>query len=337
MGSRDSNVIEADLLRKIDLASKWDSELSQSESVAGTIVREYLAIVFQEMGLRRVARRLRAPVVRAAASLRIEHEELFESVASRDTDATRQIELESDESSGAPVIVDTESERHLQFSGDALQSRMRLDDPYALIAAYTRQMMSFLLFDPDPEHVLLIGLGGGSMAKFCYRHLPRARITVVEIDARVIALREAFSIPPDDHRFRIVHDDGARYLSSHQQPVSAILIDAFDQSGVSPSLATSEFFRHASRLLLPAGVLIMNLHGDPERFGEHLQKVRNVFGDRTLLAKVTGSDNVLLHAFAERGTSPAARQLFLRARYLQSKMSLNFRHYLQQAREGRVL
>lgn len=211
---------------------------------------------------------------------------------------------------------------------------MRLDDPYALIAAYTRQMMSFLLFDPDPEHVLLIGLGGGSLAKFCYLHLPHARITVVEIDARVIALREAFSIPPDDHRFRIVHDDGARYISRHEQPVNAILIDAFDRAGVSPSLATSEFFRNASRLLAPTGVLIMNLHGDPERFAEHLEQARKVFGSRALLANVTANDNVLLYGFASDALSPAARQLFLRARHLQSKMSLNFRHYLQRVREG---
>lgn len=269
--------------------------------------------------------------------MQIEHREPTDSVVSRDAGATRGVDLQSDAGSAVPVIVDTKSERQLQFSSNALQSRMRLDDPYALVAAYTRQMMSFLLFDPDPEHVLLIGLGGGSLAKFCYRHLPRARITVVEIDARVLALRAAFSIPPDDPRFRIVHDDGARYLSRHQQPVSAILIDAFDEAGVAPSLATSEFFRDASRLLLPTGVLIMNLQGDPARFGEHLQEARKVFGSRTLLAKVTGNDNVLLYAFAEGGVSPAARQLFLRARHLQSKMSLNFRHYLQQVRKGAAL
>lgn len=155
-----------------------------------------------------------------------------------------------------------------------------------------------------------------------------------ETDARGIALREAFSIPHDDHRFRIVHDDGARYISRHEHPVNAILVDAFDQAGVSLSLATSEFFCHVSRLLVPTGVLIMNLHGDPERFSEHLQQVRKMFGGRTLLAQVTANDNVLLYAFAEGGASPAAKQLFLRARHLQSKMSLNFRHYLQRMREG---
>lgn len=310
--------------------------MTLNEGGVGAVVREYLAIVFQEVGLRAVARRLRAPVSRAVLPP-VECDGSSDSIVNRNTDAAEAIEPPSDADCGAPLVVDTESERHLQFSHDALQSRMRLDDPYALIAAYTRHMMSFLLFDPDPEHVLLIGLGGGSQAKFCYRHLSHARITAVEIDARVIALRDAFSMPPDDHRFRIVHDDGARYVSRHRQPVSAILIDAFDQDGVSPSLATPEFFRHSSRLLLPGGVLVMNLHGDPERFGEHLQRVREVFGDRALLVEVTGNDNVLLYAFAPSGVSPKARHLVLRARYLQSKMPLNFRHYLQQLRQGRVL
>jgi len=310
--------------------------VSIDEGGIGAIVREYLAILFQEAGLRAAARRLRAPTKRVL-SQQIEREALSSSVVSRNADTTSQAAPQSDAGSGEPLIIDTESERHLQFSGDALQSRMRLDDPYALIAAYTRQMMSFLLFDPDPEHVLLIGLGGGSQAKFCYRHLPQAQITVVEIDARVIALREEFSIPPDDRRFRIVHDDGARYIAAHQQRVSAILIDAFDQAGIAPSLATPEFFRHASGLLLPGGALIMNLHGDPGRFDGHLQRVREVFGDRALLVEVTGNDNLLLCAFAAGGVSPAAKHLFLRARHLQSKIPLNFRHYLQQIRNGKAL
>src|SRR5687768_5676420 len=74
---------------------------------------------------------------------------------------------------GRPFIIDYGRTRNLFFSISAIQSSMRLDDPHALIAAYTRKMMAFLLFRPAPRHVLMIGLGGGSLAKFCYRHLPR--------------------------------------------------------------------------------------------------------------------------------------------------------------------
>jgi spermidine synthase len=305
--------------------------MTRVDRVGGAIVREYLAIVLQELGLRTAARRLRAPQRGTAPP--IQHESLPEPRTNRSEGKVGEVQGEALHS-GKPLVIDTESERQLQFSGDALQSRMRLDDPYALVAAYTRQMMSFLLFEPDPEHVLLIGLGGGSLAKFCYRHLPHARITVVEIDAQVIALREAFCIPPDDHRFRVVHEDGARYVSRHEQPVNAILIDAFDHAGVSPSLATPEFFREAARLLAPTGVLVMNLRGDPRRFAGHLEQVRTVFGSRALLAQVTSNDNVLLYAFAADAAAPAAMHLFLRARHLQSKLPLNFRHYLRRLREG---
>ncbi|WP_129776811.1 fused MFS/spermidine synthase [Peristeroidobacter soli] len=237
----------------------------------------------------------------------------------------------------APAIIETTSERLLRFSGDALQSRMRIDDPYALVAPYTRQMMSFLLFDPDPEHVLLIGLGGGSMAKFCYRYLPNARITVVEVDERVIAMRDAFLVPPNDHRFRVVHDDGARYVSQCERPANAVLIDAFDQNGVTPSLATPTFFDFVSRLLAPKGVAIMNLHGKRQRYTDHLQCAKAIFGTRTLLTQVTGADNALLYALAAGGAPPSARHLSLRARHLQATMPLNFRHYLKRIREGKPL
>ena len=300
--------------------------MEQGKGLPGAIVREYLALMCQEMGLRATARRLRTPYQRPALPGQIHG-------APREP----RLDITSSRLNATPVIIETALERQLQFSPHSFQSRMRHDDPYALVAGYTRQMMSFLLFDPDPEHVLLIGLGGGSLAKFCYRHLPDARITAVEIDERVIAMRDAFLIPPDDHRFRVVHDDGARYLARCERPVSAILIDAFDRDGVTPSLASAAFFERAAALLAPKGAVIMNLLGERQHFAEHLERAREVFGSRATLAQVTGSDNVLLYAFAPGSAPPSAKHLYLRARHLQSKIALNFRHYLKQIRQGQPL
>ena len=52
---------------------------------------------------------------------------------------------------------------------------MSLDEPDALVTAYTRKMMAFLLFNPAPKRIAMVGLGGGSLAKFCYRNLPKPR------------------------------------------------------------------------------------------------------------------------------------------------------------------
>src|SRR3546814_3087514 len=58
----------------------------------------------------------------------------------------------------------------------------------------------------------MIGLGGGSLAKYCYKYLPDVSITAVEIDPEVIAVGDQFFMPPEDDRFEIVCDDGAAFV-----------------------------------------------------------------------------------------------------------------------------
>src|SRR5690606_10573719 len=95
--------------------------------------------------------------------------------------------------------------RYLHLGGTAIQSAMRLDAPDDLALAYTRTMMAALLFHPEPRDVTLIGLGGGSLAKYIYRELPRARIVALEVDARVVtAARHMFHLPTGKRRLRVI-------------------------------------------------------------------------------------------------------------------------------------
>jgi spermidine synthase len=285
-----------------------------------------------DCGMRHAARRLRD--VSAARCAELERREMEQFAVTHDAITRRMNDKSRARSATRPQIIETSAERQLQFKDSVLQSRMRLDDPFALVAPYTRQMMSFLLFNPDPAHVLMIGLGGGSMPKFCFKNLPAAKITVVELDTRVIAMRESFHVPPDDERFRVVHDDGARYLSHRGSAVDAILIDAFDEEGVAPSLAASDFFSNAQRRLTDDGVLIMNLLGKPETYAAHIARASDAFDNRVLLAPVPGNDNMLMFAFKPEVISPSSPQLMLRARHLQSRYQLHFRRYLQQLRDA---
>jgi spermidine synthase len=113
------------------------------------------------------------------------------------------------------------------------QTEMRLDDPGALANEYTRKMMGFLVFEARPKKVLMIGLGGGSIAKYCHRHLPDTEFTAVEIDPDVIAMRPHFYVPPDDERFKVINADGADYVARSAaagEHSDIILVDAYDQS-----------------------------------------------------------------------------------------------------------
>ncbi len=236
-----------------------------------------------------------------------------------------------------PYVIDTLFERRMHFTNDATQSAMLFADPDALVSQYTRKMMAFLLFNPDPKHIVMIGLGGGSLAKFCYRHLPRSRITVVEINRDVIALREEFCIPKDDERFRVVHDDGARFVERLDEPMDVLLIDAFDADGIATSLANSSFYSNAARRLAEDGTLVMNFWGRSERFVDNLVQARAAFGDSLLLVPVSGEVNVLLFAFRRKPTRAFTEELKCAARRLQMRLLLDFPRYLRRICQGHTL
>jgi spermidine synthase len=233
-----------------------------------------------------------------------------------------------------PYIFETRFERRLHFTNDATQSAMLLADPDALIAPYMRKMMAFLLFNPDPEHIVMIGLGGGSLPKFCYRHLPRSLITVVEISEHVIALREEFCIPQDDERFRVVHDDGASFVQRLDRQMDVLLIDAFDADGIAPSLASPDFYSSAARQLGDNGVLVMNFWGPCERYVDNLTQARAAFGDSLLLVPVSGDANVLLFAFKKAISRSITDELETMARRLQMRLLLDFPRYLRRICQG---
>lgn len=220
-----------------------------------------------------------------------------------------------------PFIVDDGHTRQLWLGHDLVQSSMRIDDPYALDFAYTRKMMACLLFVPAPEHVLLVGLGGGSLAKFCLRHLPNTRVTAVEVCHEVIAMRGAFLVP-DDARLTIVEADAAEYLPQRTGDTDVLLLDGFDDAGIAPSFFDRAFYQAARRRLRPGGVLVANFAGPRAGWQAHEQMLKRVFDGRVHLASVTGGDNHIAFAFA--GFPPDWDALEARAASLAERIPLDF-------------
>ena len=139
------------------------------------------------------------------------------------------------------AVSDARGVRSLHVGGEAIQSAMRLDDPFALALDYTRCMMAFLLFHPEPREALMVGLGGGSLAKFFYKRLAKTCVRIIELDARVVAAaREHFHVPPDGERFRIEIGDGAEAL--FPECCDTLVIDAFEDELHVPQLASGEFY-----------------------------------------------------------------------------------------------
>lgn len=192
---------------------------------------------------------------------------------------------------GEPFIYDRGRYRALQFDRFHLQSEMDMRDPYHLTIDYTRMIMGFLFFVPEPRRIEMIGLGGGSLAKYCFHTLPGAHITVVELSPDVIALRDRFLIPPDGERFRVIQADGADFVRRDTARPDVILVDGFDASGQPPQLCSAKFYRDCYRRLAPGGMMVVNLWGTYQDRSGYVARIRDAFGDRTLEVPTEGGTN----------------------------------------------
>jgi spermidine synthase len=218
-------------------------------------------------------------------------------------------------------LVRTEGDRRtLEFTPGDIQSEMRLSRPGALVLAYTRAMMCFALFVPRPRHILMVGLGGGSMAGFCYRHFPQARITVLELRADVIALREQFLVPPDDARFQVVHADAAAWMARAAPDdtvlADVIVVDGFDAAGLPSALSSPAFYSDCRRRLAPGGVLVANVFTYDPRHDAVLDALAAAFDGRTCwLEKAAGNNRIAFALASGDGASRAQRLQRLLSRH----------------------
>jgi spermidine synthase len=169
--------------------------------------------------------------------------------------------------------------------------------------------MCFVLFQPRPAHIVMVGLGGGSLAKFCYRTLPHSRITVLELRADVIALRDQFAIPPDDERFRIIHADAARYMAQLRASADVLLVDGFDEAGLPPALGSAAFYADCRRALRPGGVLVANVFSYDPQYAAILRRLRQCFQQRVGSFYGIAGNNRLLFAVKGGAPSPALATL----------------------------
>ena len=210
-----------------------------------------------------------------------------------------------------PFVRDDQETRSLHFNIDAMQSMMSCRRPFDLEVAYTKTMMGFLLAKADPAHILMIGLGGGSLAKFCYQYLSQSCITAVEINPHIIALRQQFLIPDDDQRFSVVCADGADFVRRAQPGFDVVLVDGFDHQGLSAQLCTLAFYEDCWRNMTPGSVLVANLDNEHPAHAVFIDRIEQVFKGNAVEIKVIDRSNSI--AFAVKGRPISAHGMSLSA------------------------
>jgi spermidine synthase len=198
-----------------------------------------------------------------------------------------------------PLIHEGDGEVSLHFNFPTIQSRMRKAEPARLLLDYTRTMMGFLLLQPKPQRIAMIGLGGGSLAKYCRTKLPDADFTAIELSAEVIALRDEFEIPPDGPLFRVICGDGAEYVRGDAEPSDILLIDGFHAEGQPEQLCSAAFYDCCYNKLNEGGVLVVNLCADDTGYGSYVGRIRDSFAEKIVVIEADEGENKIV--FAQKG------------------------------------
>ena len=218
--------------------------------------------------------------------------------------------------------------RYLHLGTPWVQGSMLIRKPYDIELEYVQRMMAWLLFMPPLEvagaHAMQLGLGAGTLTKFCYKKL-RMTCTAIELNPGVLnACRGWFRLPPDDERLRVVIADAAQEIRSTEWAgvVDALQVDLYDHEAAAPVLDSEDFYRDCRALLSPQACMTVNLFGRASSYEASLQKISQVFGaDAVWAFKPTREGNTVV--LAQRQPSrPPRQQLLLTAERIEAQWGL---------------
>tara|TARA_R110002110_G_scaffold354867_1_gene564562 strand:- start:74 stop:934 length:861 start_codon:yes stop_codon:yes gene_type:complete len=137
------------------------------------------------------------------------------------------------------------------------------------------------------KSLLIIGGGDGGILREALRHKSIETITMVEIDAGVVAFSK-LHLPMvsagafDDPRAELVIADGTKFVAETDKRFDVIIVDSTDPVGLGAVLFEEAFYANAKRCLKAGGVIVTQ-NGvpflQPGELTSTIGKFRNLFGD----------------------------------------------------------
>ena len=147
-------------------------------------------------------------------------------------------------------------------------------DPIELYLPYSQLMMAALAVQPSPKRALILGHGGGSLAKWLAVHWPELEVDTVEVDPVVVEAAERYFEYKPIGTHHVYVADARMFLRASETRYDIIWLDVFARHLIPFHLTTQEFFQELHTHLSSDGVLAVNLASSGE--GPDRQRVSAV-------------------------------------------------------------
>lgn len=200
------------------------------------------------------------------------------------------------------VTEDSDGYRVLRFErGGARQTISKPGEPEYLGFAYTKVAFVGLSLAQDPQRILVVGLGGGTMPMFIRKYYPNAVIDAVDIDPDVVHVAREYFGFREDERLKAHVGDGRAFVENAREPYDVIFLDAFGTRNVPAHLTTVEFMRAVRKAVKPTGVVVGNIWGRAANplYDSMVRTYQEVF-DELYLLDVPGTTNKILLALPRK-------------------------------------
>ncbi len=236
---------------------------------------------------------------------------------------------QSHDNEGIIEVVESKGVRALHFGSSSRQSSMLIDDPNQLHSLYARSMIGFLLFNHSPENILMIGLGGGAIAKYLLHQFTQCKIKVIEYRSGVLKIARSHFDLPFDPRLKIKISCGGEYVSEQSKKVEEkhdiMMIDAYNHESMALEVSSEKFFDDCRTLLKDDGLLAINLWGtNKDLFNQVTWNMGRIFEWKILFLPVRKRGNIIGFAFRENTPKYTINQLREKAKLLEQQYQIDF-------------
>jgi spermidine synthase len=148
------------------------------------------------------------------------------------------------------------------------------------------------------DRLLVLGLGGGTIAKMLTKKYGNIAIDGVEIDPLMVELGKKY-LEFSEKNVNVVIDDALEFLKKTRYQYSIVCVDLFAHGDVAIGSDKAKFFEDIKKVMKKDGLVIINKlfvsKEDLERYSDFIQKIF----DNSELLLVKGflrADNVVIHA-----------------------------------------
>lgn len=162
------------------------------------------------------------------------------------------------------------------------QSCRFLDDYDKLVFPYAKMVMSSLLVQDNPQRILIIGLGGGTLVHTYSTLFPQAEIVVSEIDEAVVRVAKEYFDFAETDKIKVATEDGRVYIKRagiRAEQFDLVILDAFNGEYIPEHLMSAEFLTEVKALLPPDGMVIANTFSTSRLYAAESVTYAQVFGE----------------------------------------------------------